>query len=101
MWVESYWRAEEDVRQSFRVRVEGRSDSFDAGVWRADHETCDWQWPTDRWRAGTIYRDLLGIRPPDKVLPGTFAIKIALVDESGHAVAPPVAVGDLHATFPP
>lgn len=101
IWVESYWRAEEDVSRSLRIRVRGASAVPDAGMWRAEHEPCDWQWPTDRWRAGTIYRDLLGVRPPDKLGPGTFAIEIGLVDENGRAVAPDVSVGELHATFPP
>jgi hypothetical protein len=100
IWVESYWRAEETIGQSLRVRVQGRSDTPDAGRWRAEHETCDWQWPTDRWQAGVIYKDLLGIRPPDKLGDGTFAIQIGLVDDAGIAFTPPVAVGELRVSLP-
>jgi hypothetical protein len=99
IWVESFWRAEEPVQGSLRVRVEGRSEVHDAGRWRAQHEPCDWLWPTDRWQAGTVYRDLLGIRPPDKLGEGRFAIELGLVNDQGRAVAPPVGVGELSVSF--
>lgn len=101
IWVESFWRAEQPLGASLRVRVDGRSADRTVGRWRAEHEPCDWQWPTERWRVGTVYRDLLGIRPAKQLGDGMFEIAIGLVDEDGRPVAPKVAVGELRVSLGP
>ncbi len=29
-----------------------------------DHDPCDWMMPTSTWKAGLLYRDYYGLRPP-------------------------------------
>ena len=49
-------------------------------MWWADHEPCDWSWPTSRWIPGQIYRDRYAGRPPPSLPGGTYELVMGLVD---------------------
>ena len=48
-------------------------------MWWADHEHCDWAWPTSRWKPGEIIRDVYGVRPPKAAEPGKYRLVIDLI----------------------
>ncbi|MFC6635159.1 CapA family protein [Microbulbifer taiwanensis] len=67
LWVESFWTTErvpdQDYRLDFRA-IPTRQTSMPYWGKSMDHDPCDWQMPTSRWRPGVIYRDFYGLRPP-------------------------------------
>ncbi|TWI62060.1 glycosyltransferase involved in cell wall biosynthesis [Desulfobotulus alkaliphilus] len=68
VWVESYWKCDETLRDDYRIQIRLIPDHSDAPVWgqASDHDPCDWQLPTSLWQKGRIYKDVCGIRPPEK-----------------------------------
>jgi hypothetical protein len=76
VWMESYWTTTETLAVDFLIdpRLQPRGEGR---VWQsAFHQPCDWQWPTTRWRPGTIYRDRYGIRPPRNFAAGSYDLKL-------------------------
>ena len=67
LWVESFWTIEEPVDTDFRLDFRAtpvRPTSMAPWGIAMDHDPCDWMRPTSRWKAGEIYRDFYGLRPP-------------------------------------
>ena len=84
-WVETWWKTEarlaEDLWIYQRVKSVPHKPEF---MWWADHEHCDWAWPTSRWSPGQSYRDIYGVRPPKAAEPGPYELVIGLIqNESG------------------
>ena len=79
-WVETWWRASEavdtDAWMYQRVKSIPHTPEF---MWWADHEHCDWAWPTSRWKPGEIIRDVYGVRPPKAAEPGKYRLVIDLI----------------------
>ncbi len=86
VWAETWWTAPEPVDTDYwiyqRMMPPTRNVSH---MWWADHEPCDWQWPTSRWEAGGIYADLYGVRAPRQLPDGDYGLRMGLMDEEGHA----------------
>lgn len=68
IYVETFWTLDEPVADDWRIEVRAiaQGDGEPTLAWGADsdHDPCDWMLPTSRWRAGIIYRDHCGLRPP-------------------------------------
>ncbi|GAA5444373.1 UDP-N-acetylmuramoyl-tripeptide--D-alanyl-D-alanine ligase [Microbulbifer sp. NBRC 101763] len=67
LWVESFWRTDNEIQEDFRLdcrAVPVVKTTMPYWGKSMDHDPCDWQLPTSRWKPGTIYRDLYGLRPP-------------------------------------
>ncbi len=66
LYVESFWRLLEPTALDWRIDIEAVPEGEPLGSWgrSQDHDPCDWMWPTRKWKAGTIYRDYYGLRPP-------------------------------------
>jgi len=79
-WVETWWRVSEPVYTDAwmyqRVKSSPHRPEF---MWWADHEHCDWGWPTSRWKPGEIVRDVYGLRPPKAAEPGKYSLVIDLI----------------------
>ncbi|MBQ9452038.1 MAG: CapA family protein, partial [Desulfovibrio sp.] len=69
LWVETWWMVQEPVHTSCSISLLGvplrkcTMPPFGNGM---EHEGCDWMWPTNRWKPGTIYREWFGLRPPNQ-----------------------------------
>ncbi|MFA7669758.1 MAG: CapA family protein, partial [Burkholderiaceae bacterium] len=67
LWVESFWSCEEQPLEDIRLDIRAvpvlptRMPPWGRGM---DHDPCDWNLPTSRWKPGAIYRDFYGLRPP-------------------------------------
>lgn len=84
IWVETYWCMETAMDEDVRLDIQAvpvrptRMPAWGRGM---DHDPCDWQVPTSRWRPGLIYRDYVGLRPPraQNWANGDLRIEIGLV----------------------
>ncbi|MBY6188884.1 CapA family protein [Microbulbifer agarilyticus] len=71
LYVESFWtlnpsratQLNENIRLDIRAVPVAPTDMPYWGK-SMDHDPCDWQLPTSRWKPGIIYRDYYGLRPP-------------------------------------
>ena len=81
IWLESWWQlqrpTERDRLLDTRVTYERPSDET---TWGADHEPCDWGWPTSRWVEGAIYYDRYLLRPRPTLPDGTYTVTLAGVE---------------------
>ena len=90
VWSETWWTVLEPVKKDYWIyqrmvpRVSGRE-----AMWWADHEHCDWMWPTSRWEAGAIYKDLYGLRPLKNMPADTYDLRLGILDRN-REVADPV-----------
>ncbi len=77
VWLESWWTADEgpsrDRLITARVQFERPSEKT---LWGADHEPCDWGWPTSRWVPGAIYRDRYLLRPRPTFPDGRYQVTL-------------------------
>ncbi|GAB2505220.1 CapA family protein [Microbulbifer agarilyticus] len=71
LYVESFWTLNpaRTTQLSENIRLDIRAvpvQETDMPYWgkSMDHDPCDWQLPTSRWKPGVIYRDYYGLRPP-------------------------------------
>jgi hypothetical protein len=79
--VESFWTIQEPVDRPLLLM--GRAGRGGAGSpgWAEEQEPCDWAWPVTRWEVGTVYRDVMLLRPSDGNLTPVGAVrKLAGVD---------------------
>lgn len=80
LWFEAYLTLAEPVEETYWLRLEGTpTRRRRRSTWRADHEPCDFQWPTDRWVPGIIYRDFYGVRPPDQLEDGVLRFGLSVL----------------------
>ena len=84
VWVETWWKIDAPVSDDLWMRQRIKSIPHrPVQMWWADHEHCDWMWPTSRWVPGQLYRDVYGVRPPKRAEPGDYELVIGLIrDES-------------------
>ena len=84
VWVETWWKTDAPVPDDLWMYQRVKSVPHrPAQMWWADHEHCDWMWPTSRWEPGQLYRDVYGVRPPKRAEPGEYELVIGLIrDES-------------------
>ena len=67
--VETYWTIDEPTDKSYILSIiaaptrECRVTPYGKGQ---EHEFCDYMFPTNRWKPGIIYREKIGLRPPEK-----------------------------------
>lgn len=67
LWVETFWKTDEALNEDLRLDIQAvplrptRMPPWGRGM---DHDPCDWNLPTSRWKPGVIYRDFYGLRPP-------------------------------------
>ncbi len=67
LFIETFWELAGSTPHDWRLDVRAtpiQPATMPAWGRYMDHDPCDWMWPTSRWTAGTIYRDLHGLRPP-------------------------------------
>lgn len=80
VWVESWWTIKRPIPDDLwiyqRVKSVPHQPEF---MWWADHEHCDWSWPTSRWKPGHIIRDVYGVRPPKSAEPGEYELVMGLI----------------------
>lgn len=80
VWVETWWKTDAVVPDDLWIYQRVKSKPHQPGaMWWADHEHCDWAWPTSRWRPGDIHRDVYGVRPPKRAEPGAYELVIGLI----------------------
>jgi hypothetical protein len=64
--VESFWRIDEPVdRPVLLVGRAGEGGGDGTPGWAEEQEPCDWEWPVTRWEVGTVYRDVMLLRPAE------------------------------------
>ena len=67
LYVETWWTLDEPTDKDFAFQMRGvptvekAMPNFGGGM---EHQGCDWLWPTNRWKAGVIYYERFGLRPP-------------------------------------
>lgn len=88
LWLESYWTTLQGIDSDWRIDYKvATEDNQPPVIWGAsmDHDPCDWMLPTSRWTAGTIYREIFGLRPPDRnaLRDGTLLISVRLIGPDG------------------
>ncbi|MFA0812472.1 CapA family protein [Microbulbifer epialgicus] len=96
LWVESFWRSTNEIREDFRLDFRALPvEKTSMPYWgkSMDHDPCDWQLPTSRWKPGSIYRDLYGLRAPAKrdIAEVDLQLHIGLVSNSTKIKPVPVA----------
>ena len=95
VWAESWWTLDEAVQDNFWIYLRAKTRPHKPqDMWWADHEHCDWAWPTSRWRPGQIIRDVYGLRPPRKAEPGQFDVSVGVIRNQGR-LGKPVSVTQL------
>ena len=85
LYVETYWTLDESTDKDLRIQILGvptiknAMPNFGDGM---EHQACDWMWSTNRWKAGVIYRERFGLRPPiDKdLLNINVRVRVAVFD---------------------
>ena len=82
--LETYWElSENEIEQDFmiveRLLLQGKDKE---SMWDADHDGCDWLWPTSRWKKGIIYYDKFLMRPPLRkdFIPGVYDLVIGIAN---------------------
>ncbi len=78
VWLESWWTLPENAPARDHVitaRVEYEEPSEDTR-WQADHEPCDWGWPSSRWVPGAVYRDRYLLRPRPTLPEGRYDVTL-------------------------
>ena len=82
VWVETWWRTSAPLTDDLWLYQRIGHESGDRKwMWWGDHEPCDWQWPTSRWKTGTLYRDRYGIRPPADLPAAEYSLTLGLRNE--------------------
>ena len=86
LYVETWWTLDEPTDKDLRIRilgvptVENAMPNFGAGM---DHQGCDWEFPTNRWKPGVIYYERFGLRPPGRkeLVTVEMNVEISVLDE--------------------
>ena len=81
VWMESYWRIKAPTEDQWIATRLVASDENPSKMWWADHELCDWMWPSSRWELGAIYRDRYSIRPPSPLPKGVYQLVLGAMKE--------------------
>ena len=81
VWMESYWRVRTPIADHWVATRLVAEDLEPSKMWWADHELCDWLWPSSRWTPGQIYRDVYSLRPPRKLPAGRYQLVMAAMQE--------------------
>lgn len=76
VWLESFWRISAPVKDHWFVTRLTDAENSVRTMWWADHEPCDWQWPSSRWVPGQIYRDYYSLRAPSKLPKGAYRLRL-------------------------
>ncbi len=67
LYVETYWTLDESTDKDLKIQILGVPTAKVAmpnfGV-DLEHQACDWMFPTNRWKAGVIYREKFGLPSP-------------------------------------
>ncbi|MFA7670275.1 MAG: CapA family protein, partial [Burkholderiaceae bacterium] len=84
LWVETFWQANESVQDDLRLNIQAHPIAPNRmPPWGRDmeHDPCDWNLPTSRWKPGIIYRDFYGLRPPrmQELSNGSLQLQINIV----------------------
>ena len=67
LYVETYWTLDESTDKDLKIQILGvptaevSMPNFGDGM---EHQACDWMFPTNRWKAGVIYREKFGLPSP-------------------------------------
>jgi len=81
IWLESWWSVPEATAANHlieaRVTFELPSSRT---TWEADHEPCDWGWPTSRWVAGDVHYDRYLLRPRPTLPDGVYTVTLGGVE---------------------
>ncbi len=67
--VETFWSIEQPIDRSYRLSLRAEPErECKMGAWgeNSRHEFCNWQFPTNRWKAGVIYRERFAMMPPPR-----------------------------------
>ena len=57
VWVETYWALDRPIASEPWIAARGYPAGAGLSAWGDPHQSCDWRWPTTRWRPGQIYVD--------------------------------------------
>ena len=88
IWVETWWTLNKPMDDDVWIYNRMKTKPHDPKqMWWADHEHCDWMWPTSRWEAGQIIRDTYGVRPPKKAKSNLYELTYDII-HSGERVLP-------------
>jgi poly-gamma-glutamate capsule biosynthesis protein CapA/YwtB (metallophosphatase superfamily) len=91
--VESWWRVRAPTGGLLDTRVV--PVGHDGPTWSGAHDGCDWSWPIDRWVPGAIYRDHYAIRPPQRLPPGAYEVRVGRTDDPRGAADDPRSIGSV------
>ena len=85
LYVETWWTLDAPTDKDFKFQmlaVPNIKDSMPNFGAAMEHQGCDWLFPTNRWRAGTIYYEKFGLRsPPRRELVNVdLSLKISVLD---------------------
>jgi poly-gamma-glutamate capsule biosynthesis protein CapA/YwtB (metallophosphatase superfamily) len=89
VWVETWWTLAESIQDDLWIYQRMKSlPHRPASMWWADHEHCDWAWPTSRWTMGQIIKDEYGVRPPKSAEAGRYELVMGLIRNEQRIGAP-------------
>ena len=107
IWVETFWTVAEPSSADYRVAARAYPSGSGLTAWGDPHQPCDWQWPSERWEPGVIYRDRFGVRPADSMLRlgglpallacgfcGPLDVRVG-VEEGGHLIGETATIAEV------
>lgn len=85
LYVETWWSLDAPTDKDFKFQMLGVptvKDSMPNFGAAMEHQGCDWLFPTNRWRAGVIYYERFGLRPPPRreLVNVDLSLKISVLD---------------------
>ena len=84
VYVETFWRTDRKPETDFWIYTRLKDRQANTKTWYGDHEPCDWNWPTSRWKKEIIYRDRYAVRPPNPLTAGSYVPIIGILDRKGN-----------------
>lgn len=65
IWFKTYWKCQSVINHDYRIMIHLINEATGETLWgsSSDHDPCDWQIPTSRWKPHNIYIDRCGLRP--------------------------------------
>jgi mannosyltransferase len=89
-----YWRALDDVRRDYLVRLELRDSEGNASVVE-EVRPAGGRYATERWIAGEVVRDRHDLPVPPATQPDTYRVEVSLLDAEKAEVVGQAALGQL------